>query len=224
MRLSRLFLIFSLVGLLVVSASAVFAQEKELKTWASVCGGEFQSGPVVELFASDPAAKIYWTTSPNGSFDLGKIYEAPIQIRRSVKLYFFAFKSVEEATLFQICDFRVESGEETSYLRILEVRPAANLIVLKNWSKFPVVLAGWKMTIGENVVDLPIQELAAGAELAVALSNGESFAEITLISPLGRTKDRTLPPSLLQNESWRRTDSADAFSVFAKTVAEKEQL
>lgn len=215
-------LFLTILPFLFLVSTLTSSAKQNLEVWANLCGGSFQNGQRIELFANDSEAKIFWTIFPNGSPAKGNIYESPIEIKRSLNLYFFAYTNEENATKYQKCRFNIESAEETNYLKILKINPKDNLITIKNWSKFETDLSNWQLESLQQKITLPEITLKPEEEIEIELKTRRVLGEIKLISPKGILKDWTQFPRMQDDEFWERADNKDAFSVFVKTkIAER---
>ena len=90
----------------------------------------------------------------------------------------------------QIPKGHVLCGIKTGYehLRMIRVDPQRRIILLKNFSAFPVKTDGWKLTSERKEVDLSGHEIASGKMMAVPFSVDTTSPKVFLIAPDGKAK------------------------------------
>ncbi len=177
----------------------------DLQVWPNKEPGVYPAEFSLALETNIDDARIFWTSVADGSPADGLMFEEPITIARSVSLYFFAFtpEPQVETTPIQKVLYLVESRTGYEHLRIREVIPQTNTVILKNYSQFPVGLAGWQLESGEEDLYLEVHELASGEEISLELKMKSVQPQIMLRAPDGMAKQLASLPILEVDEEWR---------------------
>ncbi|QQS59083.1 hypothetical protein IPN35_05870 [Candidatus Peregrinibacteria bacterium] len=170
-------------------------------------GQWFPSSFLLQFFTDREDAKIFWTRFPKRSPAEGNMYQSAISIIRSGSIHYFAFTPEPEitATDTKKITFFVESKTGYEHLRMTLVDPRHNMVVLKNFSAFPVQTDGWKITSQNGEFDFSGRELAPGKKMALSLPMNKTSPKIFLVAPDGKAKQLVAPPALLSGQYWECT-------------------
>lgn len=180
-----------------------FAEEIHVQT--NIQNGEwFPSAFLLQFFTNRDDARIFWTRFPEKSPAYGNMYDKAISVVRSGSIHYFAFTPEPNvtATDTQKVTFFVESKTGYEHLRMIRVDPQRRIILLKNFSAFPVKTDGWKLTSERKEVDLSGHEIASGKMMAVPFSVDTTSPKVFLIAPDGKAKQLAAPPVLLPGQYW----------------------
>ncbi len=185
-------------------ASAPFAAA-DLQVWTDKAAGIYPSTFTVQIEANLKAAKVFWTRLADASPADGLMYDEPIAIERTGSLYFFAFtpEPTVDSTPMQKVLYFVESRSGYEHLRIHQVIPQSKIVILKNYSQFPVDLKDWQLESIKATVILEAKTLAPDEETKITLEMKPIFSEIMLRAPDGMAKQLAALPILKVNEAWR---------------------
>ncbi len=109
-------ILFPLIAIFILGCNVVQVKSLDLDVWADICGGNFDEKVEIKLHSNNPQAKIFWTIYSDGSPAEGFMYENSITIEESTSLYFFAFTDYDNATLYQVCNYKINKNKQNYFI------------------------------------------------------------------------------------------------------------